>query len=145
MCVCVCVCERERERERVNCNFIFISLPQFQWRAHDGVILKVDWNPVNNLILSAAEDCKYKVCVSATSVSCCNLSQSIYIILYFGSSQVIHYLRMWCYRFDLKRKYLLDFAFSKSYIYIYIYFIYIYINPFVSIVKFQKEWSSKHT
>ncbi|KAK2150951.1 hypothetical protein LSH36_381g02111 [Paralvinella palmiformis] len=31
------------------------------WRAHDGVILKVDWNPVNNLILSAAEDCKYKV------------------------------------------------------------------------------------
>ncbi|XP_072035269.1 intraflagellar transport protein 80 homolog [Amphiura filiformis] len=32
-----------------------------QWKAHDGVILKVDWNPVNNLILSGAEDCRYKV------------------------------------------------------------------------------------
>ena len=32
-----------------------------QWKAHDGVILKVDWNPVNNLILSGGEDCKYKV------------------------------------------------------------------------------------
>jgi len=31
------------------------------WKAHDGVILSVDWNPVNNLILSAAEDCRYKV------------------------------------------------------------------------------------
>ena len=34
---------------------------KFQWKAHDGVILKVDWNPVNNLILSGAEDCRYKV------------------------------------------------------------------------------------
>ena len=32
-----------------------------QWKAHDGVILKVDWNPVNGLILSGGEDCKYKV------------------------------------------------------------------------------------
>ncbi|KAI9103258.1 WD40-repeat-containing domain protein [Phlyctochytrium arcticum] len=32
-----------------------------QWRAHDGVILKVDWNLVNGLILSAGEDKKYKV------------------------------------------------------------------------------------
>ncbi|XP_071949361.1 intraflagellar transport protein 80 homolog [Antedon mediterranea] len=32
-----------------------------QWKAHDGVILKVDWNPSNNLILSGGEDCKYKV------------------------------------------------------------------------------------
>lgn len=31
------------------------------WKAHEGVILKVDWNPVNNLILSGGEDCKYKV------------------------------------------------------------------------------------
>ncbi|XP_062598363.1 intraflagellar transport protein 80 homolog [Saccostrea cucullata] len=31
------------------------------WKAHDGVILNVDWNPVNNLILSGAEDCRYKV------------------------------------------------------------------------------------
>ncbi|XP_038273153.1 intraflagellar transport protein 80 homolog isoform X2 [Dermochelys coriacea] len=32
-----------------------------QWKAHDGVILKLDWNSVNDLILSAGEDCKYKV------------------------------------------------------------------------------------
>uniref|UniRef100_A0A8C6HZ14 Intraflagellar transport 80 n=1 Tax=Mus spicilegus TaxID=10103 RepID=A0A8C6HZ14_MUSSI len=31
-----------------------------QWKAHDGIILKVDWNSVNDLILSAGEDCKYK-------------------------------------------------------------------------------------
>ncbi|XP_068262674.1 intraflagellar transport protein 80 homolog isoform X3 [Nyctibius grandis] len=32
-----------------------------QWKAHDGLILKTDWNSVNDLILSAGEDCKYKV------------------------------------------------------------------------------------
>ncbi|XP_039612497.1 intraflagellar transport protein 80 homolog isoform X1 [Polypterus senegalus] len=32
-----------------------------QWKAHDGVILKIDWNSVNDLILSGGEDCKYKV------------------------------------------------------------------------------------
>ena len=31
------------------------------WKAHEGVILQVDWNPVNNLILSGGEDCTYKV------------------------------------------------------------------------------------
>ncbi|XP_059711833.1 intraflagellar transport protein 80 homolog [Haemorhous mexicanus] len=32
-----------------------------QWKAHDGVVLKTDWNAVNGLILSAGEDCRYKV------------------------------------------------------------------------------------
>eukprot|EP00794_Sanderia_malayensis_P011126 gene11126-12297_t len=32
-----------------------------QWKAHDGIILKVDWNSINNIIISAGEDCKYKV------------------------------------------------------------------------------------
>ncbi|ELT91803.1 hypothetical protein CAPTEDRAFT_169559 [Capitella teleta] len=32
-----------------------------QWKGHDGMVLKVDWNPVNNLLLSGSEDCKYKV------------------------------------------------------------------------------------
>uniref|UniRef100_A0A3Q3M7Z8 Intraflagellar transport 80 homolog (Chlamydomonas) n=1 Tax=Mastacembelus armatus TaxID=205130 RepID=A0A3Q3M7Z8_9TELE len=32
-----------------------------QWKAHDGIVLKVDWNSVNDLILSGGEDCKYKV------------------------------------------------------------------------------------
>ncbi|XP_058277934.1 intraflagellar transport protein 80 homolog isoform X1 [Hirundo rustica] len=32
-----------------------------QWKAHDGLILKTDWNSVNDVILSAGEDCRYKV------------------------------------------------------------------------------------
>ncbi|KAJ3106160.1 Intraflagellar transport protein 80 [Phlyctochytrium planicorne] len=32
-----------------------------QWKAHEGVILKVDWNFVNNLIISGGEDRRYKV------------------------------------------------------------------------------------
>ncbi|KAJ4443900.1 hypothetical protein ANN_05687 [Periplaneta americana] len=31
------------------------------WRAHDGLILKVAWNPSNSLIVSGGEDCRYKV------------------------------------------------------------------------------------
>ncbi|CAJ1065332.1 intraflagellar transport protein 80 homolog [Xyrichtys novacula] len=37
------------------------SAKVIQWKAHDGIILKVDWNSVNDLILSGGEDCKYKV------------------------------------------------------------------------------------
>ncbi|KAJ3020204.1 Intraflagellar transport protein 80 [Thoreauomyces humboldtii] len=36
------------------------SKPQ-QWKGHEGVILKVDWNLVSGLILSAGEDGRYKV------------------------------------------------------------------------------------
>ncbi|OAJ40437.1 hypothetical protein BDEG_24171 [Batrachochytrium dendrobatidis JEL423] len=32
-----------------------------QWKAHEGLITKVDWNLVNNLIISASEDRKYKL------------------------------------------------------------------------------------
>ena len=32
-----------------------------QWKAHEGLVLKVDWSPNNNCILSCGEDCKYKV------------------------------------------------------------------------------------
>ena len=32
-----------------------------EWKAHDGVILKVDWNASNDLIISGAEDRRYKV------------------------------------------------------------------------------------
>lgn len=32
-----------------------------KWKAHNGTVLKVDWNPINNLIVSGGEDCKYKV------------------------------------------------------------------------------------
>ncbi len=34
---------------------------QNSWKAHDGIVLKCDWNPVNNLIVSGGEDCKYKL------------------------------------------------------------------------------------
>ena len=32
-----------------------------KWRAHDGAVMKVDWNPVNGLVVSSGEDRKYKV------------------------------------------------------------------------------------
>ena len=32
-----------------------------QWKAHDGLILSVDWSMANNLIISGGEDRKYKV------------------------------------------------------------------------------------
>lgn len=32
-----------------------------EWYAHDALILSIDWSPKNNLIVSAGEDCKYKV------------------------------------------------------------------------------------
>jgi len=32
-----------------------------QWKAHDGIVLKVDWNSLNNTIISGGEDCRYKV------------------------------------------------------------------------------------
>ena len=31
------------------------------WQAHDSLILKTDWSCVNDLIISGAEDCRYKV------------------------------------------------------------------------------------
>lgn len=43
--------------ETISCFLCYLS----QWKAHDGVVLKVDWNPINNLIISGGEDCKYRV------------------------------------------------------------------------------------
>jgi intraflagellar transport protein 80 len=34
---------------------------QIKWKAHDVTVLTVDWNPINNLIITAGEDCRYKV------------------------------------------------------------------------------------
>jgi intraflagellar transport protein 80 len=31
------------------------------WKAHDGLVLKVDWSPISNLVVSGGEDCRYKV------------------------------------------------------------------------------------
>ena len=32
-----------------------------QWKAHEGLVLAIDWSPNNNCIVSCGEDCKYKV------------------------------------------------------------------------------------
>ncbi len=37
------------------------SAKQQSWRAHEGVVLRVDWSPINHMIVSGGEDCKYKV------------------------------------------------------------------------------------
>ena len=37
------------------------SAKPIQWKAHDGIILTVDWNKCNGLIVSGGEDRKYKV------------------------------------------------------------------------------------
>lgn len=31
------------------------------WKAHDGVVLKIDWNQINEWILTAGEDCRIKI------------------------------------------------------------------------------------
>lgn len=47
------------------CNLTIRSLQastkQTTWKAHDGTVLQVDWSPINNMIISGGEDCKYKV------------------------------------------------------------------------------------
>jgi len=37
------------------------SEKETKWRGHDSPITTVDWNPVTNLIVTGAEDCRYKV------------------------------------------------------------------------------------
>lgn len=34
---------------------------QVEWKAHEGVVLVVDWSFVNNTVLSGGEDCRYKI------------------------------------------------------------------------------------
>ena len=37
------------------------ALKQSVWTAHESPVIAVDWNLVNNLIISGGEDCKYKL------------------------------------------------------------------------------------
>jgi len=37
------------------------SAKQTMWKAHDAPVLCLDWNPVNGLIVSGGEDCKYRI------------------------------------------------------------------------------------
>lgn len=38
-----------------------VSAKIVKWKAHDGTVLKVDWNPITNLLVSGGEDKKYKI------------------------------------------------------------------------------------
>ena len=63
---------------------IQVSSKAIKWKAHEGAltsiyllltvkfqgtVLKVDWNPINGLIISGGEDCKYKVFVCSSFTS----------------------------------------------------------------------------
>jgi intraflagellar transport protein 80 len=37
------------------------GIKQLTWKAHEGIVLAIDWNPANNLIVSAGEDGKYRL------------------------------------------------------------------------------------
>lgn len=34
---------------------------QVEWKAHEGIVMQLDWSFVNNTILSGGEDCRYKI------------------------------------------------------------------------------------
>ena len=38
-----------------------VSAKIVKWKAHEGTVLKVDWNPITNLIVTGGEDRRYKV------------------------------------------------------------------------------------
>eukprot|EP00466_Bigelowiella_natans_P016493 jgi/Bigna1/37415/e_gw1.19.155.1 len=37
------------------------SMKEVKWKAHEAIVLCVDWNPTNDLIVSGGEDCCYKI------------------------------------------------------------------------------------
>lgn len=37
------------------------GLKEFQWKAHDALVLKIDWNASTGNIVSCGEDCKFKI------------------------------------------------------------------------------------
>jgi intraflagellar transport protein 80 len=47
--------------QKVHLKSIQAGQKQVEWKAHDGVVIQLDWSFVNNTILSAGEDCKYKI------------------------------------------------------------------------------------
>mmetsp|Transcript_41136 Transcript_41136/g.110537 ORF Transcript_41136/g.110537 Transcript_41136/m.110537 type:complete len:765 (+) Transcript_41136:107-2401(+) len=46
---------------KVHLKSIQAGQKQVEWKAHDGIVLQLDWSFVNNTILSAGEDCRYKI------------------------------------------------------------------------------------
>lgn len=47
------------------------SAKQQSWRAHEGVVLKLDWSAINHMVVSGGEDCKYKVRGEGCSMGPC--------------------------------------------------------------------------
>lgn len=43
---------------------------QLRWPAHEGLVIAVDWNMVNDLLLSGGEDCTYRVSLVTTADEC---------------------------------------------------------------------------
>jgi len=46
---------------KVHLKSIQAGQKQVEWKAHEGIVLMLDWSFVNNTILSAGEDCRYKI------------------------------------------------------------------------------------
>mmetsp|Transcript_12370 Transcript_12370/g.35119 ORF Transcript_12370/g.35119 Transcript_12370/m.35119 type:complete len:759 (+) Transcript_12370:80-2356(+) len=48
-------------RDKIHLKSIQAGQKQVEWKAHDGIVLMVDWSFVNNTVLSGGEDCRYKI------------------------------------------------------------------------------------
>ena len=59
------------------------------WQAHDATILKVDWSPVKDLIISGAEDCRYKVSSASMSSTVHDLSCNLFVSVIFIAKAAI--------------------------------------------------------
>eukprot|EP00747_Dinoflagellata_sp_TGD_P165344 gnl/TRDRNA2_/TRDRNA2_186490_c0_seq1.p1 gnl/TRDRNA2_/TRDRNA2_186490_c0~~gnl/TRDRNA2_/TRDRNA2_186490_c0_seq1.p1 ORF type:complete len:788 (+),score=158.72 gnl/TRDRNA2_/TRDRNA2_186490_c0_seq1:340-2364(+) len=46
---------------RIHLKSIQAGQKQIEWKAHEGIVLQLDWSFVNNTILSCGEDCRYKI------------------------------------------------------------------------------------
>jgi len=47
--------------KKIHLKSIQAGQKQVEWKAHDGIVIQLDWSFVNNNILSGAEDCRYKI------------------------------------------------------------------------------------
>jgi len=57
-----------------------VSSKQTKWRAHDGTVLKADWNSTHKLIVSVGEDCKYKVTWVCAAALAYMISNTLHVL-----------------------------------------------------------------
>jgi len=48
-------------KDKIHLKSIQAGQKQVEWKAHEGVVLIVDWSFVNGTVLSGGEDCRYKI------------------------------------------------------------------------------------